>query len=264
MVTFTAKELLDPRSLAKEAWKLGATSPLPPGVLPLEDGGNIQIHLADTTQCRGQQWLMASPFYSQLRASIADTLAQSEKHAQLLSTASTLPLIVLDWNDSDKKHGQKVVSVVKYLLHQLNMDDLPFHEVDLNPTNNSVELQAIFTEYLNNYYCSLQGIDCKSKGQRGLIDDTTQWLKSKPKATNGIASLKQLLLEAVLWKYFSASKAVVNMSFSIDSLALEIMQAQFLAASHSIGVAAASDDPQPEGTVGIPQRAASIYPNFLI
>lgn len=259
----TAKELLDPRALADEAWRLGTTPLLPPGVLPLEDGGNIRIRLAGTSQCTGQQWLLASPLYSELRTSMAETLVQPDKHALLLSTASTLPLIVIDWNDSDKKHGQKVTSVVKYLLHQLNMDDLPFHEVDLNPINNSVELQSIFTEYLNNYYCSLQGVDCKSKGQKGLIDDVTQWLKSKPKATNGIASLKQLLLEAVLWKYFSASKAVVNMSFSIDSLALEIMQAQFLAASHSIGIAAASDDPQPEGTVGIPQRAASVYPNFL-
>jgi hypothetical protein len=259
----TAKGLADPEYLADLAWKSGSTPVLPIGVMPLEDGGNIQIHLADASQCTSQEWLPSSPFYTQLQASMTAFLAQTGKHDLLLSGAAALPLIVIDWNDDDKKHGQKVTSVIKYVLAQLGVGDLPFHEVDLNPANNAVELKGIFTDYLNNYYCTLQGINCKLSGQKGLIDDVSKWLNSKPKSVNGIASVKQLLLEAVLWKYFDSSRAVVNMSFSVDSLALEILQAQFLAASHSVGIVAASDDSEAEGTAGIPQRAASIYPNFL-
>jgi hypothetical protein len=259
----TAKELSDPRHVADLAWKLGPTSLLPPGVMPLEDGGNIQIRLADSAQCVSQQWLSSSPSYSELLASMTTFLAQTRNHDLLLSGSAHLPLIIIDWNDGVQKHGQKVTSVVRYVLNQLGVADLPFHEVDLNPANNAAELQTIFTAYLQNYYCALQGIDCKSQGQKALIDDVSQWLKSKPQSVNGIASLKQLLLEAVLWKYFSASRAVVNMSFSVDSIAMEILQAQFLSASHSVGIVAASDEPQPEGTAGIPQRAASIYPNFI-
>lgn len=258
----TAKEIADPQQLAELAWRSVAPV-LPQGVFPLEDGGNVDIHLADASQCMAQQWLTTSPFYDDLHSSMNTYLAQPGNHTLLINGASSLPLVVIDWNDDVKKHGQKVTSVVKYLLNQLGVSDLTFHEVDLNPTNNSAELKTIFTDYLNDYYCSLQGIDCKSKGQKALIDDVSGWLKTKPQSVNGIASLKQLLLEAVLWKYFSSSRAIVNMSFSVDSLALEILQAQFLAASHSVGVVAASDDSQPQGTAGIPQRAASIYPNFL-
>ena len=262
--TLTAKEIANARQLAELAWK--STTPLlPPGVFPLENGGNIDIHLADSSPCVAQQWLKSSPFYNELLSSMNSFLNQPGNHDLLLNGTSTLPLVVIDWNDDVKKHGQKVTSVVKYLLSQLGVSDLSFHEVDLNPTNNSTELHGIFNEYLANYYCALQGIDCKSKGQKSLISDVSRWLNTKPQSVNGIASLKQLLLEAVLWKYFSPShsRAIVNMSFSVDSLALEILQAQFLAASHSVGIVAASDDAQPQGTAGIPQRAASIYPNFL-
>jgi hypothetical protein len=259
----TAKEIADPHRLAELAWQSGPVPILPPGVLPLEDGGNIEIHLADASSCVPQQWLTSSPFYNDLITSMSSFLGQPGNHDQLIKGSSTLPLVVIDWNDNVKKHGQKVTSVVKYLLNQLHLNDLAFVEVDLNPTNNSAQLTSIFNQYLDNYYCALQGIDCKAKGQKALLDDVFQWLKSKPTSANGIASMKQLLLEAVLWKYFSSSRAIVNMSFSVDSLALEILQAQFLGASHSIGVVAASDDPQAQGTAGIPQRAASIYPNFL-
>ena len=262
----TAKEIADPRQLAELSWTLGGIPLLPPGVLPLEDGGNVDVHLADSSSsCMAQHWLASSPFYNVLRNSMNAFLGKPGNHDLLLKSAAALPLVIIDWNDGVKKHGQKVTSVVNYLLNELGVDNLPFHEVDLNPTNNAAELQEIFNDYLANYYCALQGIDCKSKGQKALFDDVSQWLKTKPQSVNGIASLKQLMLEAILWKYFSPShsRAIVNMSFSVDSLALEILQAQFLAASHSVGVAAASDDAQPQGTAGIPQRAASIYPNFL-
>ncbi len=258
----TAKLVAAPRYLANLAWKSRTTSVLPPGVRPLEDGGNIRIHLAATDSCDAKEWLGQSPLAPQLRPSLK-ALLTSPTTTSLLSTNTSLPLIVIDWNDSITKHGQKVTSVIKGVLADLILTDLPFHEVDLNPANNAPELRNIFNDYLNNYYCHLQGINCKAKGQKGLIDDVNAWLSSKPQAINGIATLKQLLLEAVLWKYFAASKAVVNMSFSVDSLALEILQAQFLSASHSIGIVAVSDDPGPQGTAGIPQRAASIYPNFI-
>jgi hypothetical protein len=259
----TAKELSDPHVLADLAWKLGSTPLLPAGVLPIEDGGDVKIWLASSAPCDPQQWLDRSPLYSQLKSSLSLFLRQPGNRDLLHSRAADLPLIVIDWNDSTAKHGQKVTSVVSSILNQLDVNNISVTEVDLNPTANSSQLKAIFSDYLNNYYCALQGIDCKSKGQKALIADVNRWLNSKPQATAGIATLKQLLLEAVLWKFFATQKTVVNMSFSIDSLALEILQAQFLAASRSVGVAAASDNSQPEGTAGIPQRAASVYPNFL-
>ncbi len=259
----TAKVLAAPRFLAELAWKKGPVKLLPDGVHPIEDGGNVDIRLADGQQCNPQEWLRGSPFADNLHSALTAFLAKPGALDALKANAAAFQLVILDWNDNAKRHGQKVTSVVKGLLSELGVPDLPFHEVDLNPTNGPDELRTIFGEYQKNYYCALKGVDCKSKGQEGLIKDVDKWLNSKPQAVKGIASLKQLLLEAVLWKYFAASKAVVNMSFSVDSLALEILQAQFLAASHSVGVVAASDDASPQGTAGIPQRAASIYPNFF-
>ena len=48
----TAKHIADPQKLAELAWQSGPVPILPPGVFPLEDGGNIDIHLADSSPCR--------------------------------------------------------------------------------------------------------------------------------------------------------------------------------------------------------------------
>lgn len=180
---------------------------------------------------------------------------------ELIGRATSVPLVIIDWISSSEEHGEKVRSVVDYLLHEFGLS-LPITLIDLNPTHSRRTLSPILSEFEKEYYCPKMGIDCGRK-EPSEVTDARKWIAGRHSAEGGVANVNQLVLEALLWKYFHQERAWVNMSFSIDSLSLQILQADFLATSHSFGISAANDDRLPESPVGVPQRAASVYTNFV-
>jgi hypothetical protein len=258
----TAKELGDSTSIVELAWQNPKHGILPPEVHVFDANGEVRIRLqTSVASCDAEDdWLGSSPFWSKMQLRLQQIVSDESRLAGLRQRASAVPLVIIDWN-SDDNHEKKVKSVVDSVLHRLGIE-LPIVEVDLNPENDRDTLQQLLDEFSTQYYCPKMKMDCDRKRPPEL-NAARDWLAARHKLTDKIATVNQLVVEAVLWQYFAHRKAWVNMSFSIDSQALEIMQADFLSASTSFGVSAANDDRFPESPVGIPQRAASVFSNFV-
>ena len=168
--------------------------------------------------------------------------------------------MIVDWNSTPTNHGKKVASVARATLSKLGLTEFGVTEVDLNPANNRATLTDIFEDFVQHDYCSSQGCE----GSKGIVEESRSWLRTNPRATSAnTIPVKQLVLEAVLWRYFKKQPSWVNMSFSVASPALEILQAAFFSNPHSFGFSAANDAGFPESSAGIPQRAATLYSNFV-
>jgi hypothetical protein len=260
--TITAKQISDSRPLVELAWSSDKPI-LPPGIHAFDKNGDVILDLHDSSDpCdASQNWLATSPALVQLKARLARVLSDPTQKQQLLQSSESIPLVIVDWVTPLQNHGKKVASVARGVLAQLGLSELKVQEVDLNPTNNRVNLTGIFEDFIQHQYCLSE--ECSSEGSRGIIDESRKWLKTNPTVSTNTIPVKQLVLEAVLWKYFKQQTAFVNMSFSINSSALEVLQANYLSTSHSFGVAAANDAGWPESSAGVPQRAATLYTNFV-
>jgi hypothetical protein len=259
----TAKQISDAAPLIELAWSNDKPI-LPSGAHVFDTNGDVTLHLHDSpaNSCgSSEEWIAGSPVSQQFKKRLSTVLADDAQKQQLVRNSELLPLVIIDWVSPPLNHGKKVASVARGLLAQLQLSDLKVQEVDLNPTNNRVNLTAIFEDFIQHQYCSTE--NCKSEGSAAIINEARKWLKTNPIVSTDTIPVKQLVLEAVLWKFFKQQAAWVNMSFSISSPALEILQANYLSTSHSFGAAAANDLGWPESSTGVPQRAATLYKNFV-
>ena len=268
----TAIEIDDPRSLAESAWARGIQALLPRGAHAMDPGGEIQLHLAAAgEQCNeDSDWIEVSPFRPTMKERFDALLRNDTSANDTKLRAKRMPLVIVDWFGEPIRHGEKVLSVAKYVLNKAGLNDLSIIKVDLNPdnpsnrapANNNLSLSGIFEEFLGEYYCPQHSMNCNSRGGKAIVGDARKWLTSKPTVINGIVSVNQLVFEAVLWKYLNKIPSFVNVSFAIQSGSLEVMQASYLASAKGFIVAAASNSAGGEAPGWIPQRAASVYPNF--
>jgi len=262
----TATPIQQTAELVKRAWAQPFQPVLPREVHPFGDNGDVQIRLHGSSkiECdQEQSWLERSPFRTALVERLS-TLHTKEILQTLEARANQTPLVIIDWSSSTEPHGKKVGDVARSVLHALGFGNLPITEVNLNPASNRGRLKQIFREFKEQYYCLPPAQNCKTDGQKKLLAEAEAWIDTAPTAKERIVNVKQLVIEAILWKYFKAQPSWVNMSFSIDSPAIDILQAEYLAASQAFGIAAANDEGTPESPTGVPQRAASVHRNFII
>ena len=267
--SIVVKDLADSGELVDQAWQT-REAVLPPGVHAFGDGGETRIVLAQASArpCDGMEgWITSSAFFSEMQARIAELRQDGAQLEAVRKRAEATPLVIIDWNFGANNHGSKVVDTAKFVLARFGLPELAVGYVDLNPANtgsDQASLGRIFEDFKDHYYCVRPGIDCKKKAQAALLKESEKWLSSQPDMRADDLRVNQLVLEAVLWRYFNQRSTWVNMSFSIDSRPIEVLQNDYLHASSSFGVAAAGNDRgQPTSSGGVPQKAAAIYANFV-
>jgi hypothetical protein len=260
----TLFELADPDRLINAAREAGGIPILPDGIMAIDEGAMVSIRLRKSVlnACEDQtSWLEMSPFKSQLAGKLA--LAHTaEDMAKIRDKARKTPLVIIDWISEGCAHGKKVSDVARYVLQFFNFQDLPVTFVDLNPLNNRKQLMELLGQFAKKSFCETRN-ECEKSGLGELIKKAREWLGKTPSPQNGILDVPQLVIQAVIWKYFKEQPSWVNISFSIQSKALEILQPKYFAASNSFGVAAANNDGTEEAPDSIPQSGTSIYQNLI-
>lgn len=232
-------------------------------IITTEDGFDVISLFQSPGDCdRAANWLDASPY----KASLAIALRDVNKDS-MLSKARTIPLVVIDWDLTPGGHGGKVLSVANFVLSQLGFHDFSSEvkSFELNPASSQSAKEALrgALDAYKQYY-SANGnwgdldLDAVFKKARKWIDDFAP--PAQPQASQRIPSL---LMQAVLYKHFAAEASFVNLSFSIESSALDSMDPHFMLTSRSFGVFAAGNNHQELSSVMMPQAWASGYPNLI-
>jgi len=265
--------LMNPARLAEQAWS-SEKPVLPPGVHPIDNNGVVWVELLQAANdhlgepCDGPAgWLTNSPFYAAMKARIENFKKNKDAFQYLLDKSKLIPLVVIDWSSESNPHGQKTYSAAKSVLASLGLTQFAVQFVDLNPKNDYQTLADIFSDYRTQFYCAQQGSTCGDDHEDAYTRAAEAWLKSPAPegaaAAKGEIRVNQLVLESVLWKYFKNKRAWVDMPFTVDSRAVEMMQRDYFEDSESMGIAAADDRPGPESARGVPQRAAGVYRGFV-
>src|SRR5581483_3888951 len=269
--TVVAVQLTSPSRFVQKA-RESNSSKIPPEIRVVGDRDFVALRLLEGGAANCDEhplnWFSASPFFHIANKRLQFAAADNDARAEILSRAKSSPFVVVDWDSKDARHGHKVMAVVQSILASQNLDFLPITFVQLNARLNN-SLADIVDDYKKNFYCPSS---CPA-GQ-GRIEYAKEWIrdpdklekkaKLDPPAPNEVR-VNQLVLEAVLWKYFYAPSngAWVNMSFSTDSGPLNVLEPQFFGTTHSFGVAAAGDSHTEEKDQEVPQRAAQSYDTFI-
>ncbi|GEM_PF-5803824 len=231
--------------------------------LVISEDGFAQVRLLDSSApadcAKCPAWFASSPYidlYKNRQSSYGPALAALKKKA------AAEPLVIIDWdvNDTDPVsagHGSKVLSVAHYVTQLLGLSDLdPYIQtVELNPKRNpglKNDLEAFRLAVYN---------EPKFKS---YFDDAKKWI-DKPFVTDtgSIQNVPDLLIQALMWKWFEKNHAWVNFSLAVTSDALQIIAPRFLVGTQSFGVVAALDDPGETTPVAPLQAASSKWENFV-
>jgi hypothetical protein len=272
--TTTVIQLARPERLIDLAWT-SLRAILPEGVRATSDRTFSTIHLLNAPDNLGpcldnpEDWLKSSPFWTAAKSRLAGLTSSPESHQRIIQNAKQHPFVILDWDYQDNQHGHKVEAVVHDVLAEAGLADLPIEFVELNARTNKDKLKGIVNEFKAGEYCPGHCNEDQESDIAKALDWITDPDKQEKKAElpppgKTEIRVKELVLQAVFWKYFKATdKAWINMSFSVDQGSLDLVQAKIFNPSSSFGVAAAADDSVVESVQGIPQRAAATYVNFV-
>ena len=173
------------------------------------------------------------------------------------------PLRIIDWNVAPETagHGSKVVSVVREVLERLEMSELlPFVQTfDLNPRNNAAELRAT----LEAYEAAHRGDNFNRATSKLAFRAAYAWI-DRPAAEAGLEhDVNELVLQAVFWRFLFEEPSWLNLSFSVNYPAGQLLDAIFMEGSQSFAVLAAGNLPAPISSGAFPQADAARYPNLV-
>ena len=229
--------------------------------IPTSDDGFDVLHLLDdgSSDCHeGTSWLSSSPYFPILQSKIA-----SLDKAALVAAGAQQHLVIIDWDfQSPNSHGNKVLSVVKQVLTQLQLGSLipDIETVDLHPKAGEAALRSTLNAYEQSFAATPEwhGQDLSR-----VFEDAFKWLGREPDSSDSQQQkVPSLALQAVFWKYFS-KRHVVNVSFTIESTAFGVANPRFMTGTKSFGVLAAGNSGLELSTVDLPQAEASSWPSLL-
>ena len=95
------------------------------------------------------------------------------------------------------------------------------------------------------------------------MSSTTAWLNSNPVASSNYIDVPEVLLQALIWKYFDRTTSWVNMSFTISNTSLDVLSPVLMIGSKRYGFLAAGNDALELSPNSVPQGSATLFPNLV-
>lgn len=202
-------------------------------------------------------WLAGSPYHASLKAALS--LAEI---AKIETAAANLPLTIIDWNVTDPKgHGAKVRAVVTEVLNHLGLGSLDsrVRTVELNPTRNRDGLKKLLATYKQYITQQSGGADIAK-----VFDSAEKWVAHyvSPDEYALNQRVPTLLLQAIFWSNF-AKPQTLNFSFTTDSVALTVLDANFMLGAKAFGALAAGNSGMPASPALRPQAEAYQWDNIV-
>lgn len=199
-------------------------------------------------------WLASSPYRSSMKLGMTPAAV-----AQIEARAVNVPLTVIDWNVKGDGHGAKVRAVVKEVLHELGLDALDQHvkEIELNPVRNRDGLRVLLATYKAK-------VVAKSPDMASIFTPAEQWVEAHVPLDENSSTQKvpSLLLQAIFSDQFMRPQAL-NFSFTTDSVALTILDSQFMGKAMAFAAFAAGNSGLPASPLLKPQAEAFQWPTVV-